>query len=180
MTADSTNLLNTLNYISANPLGPSGVWYRCVVSSPSCCPPPGWFQASTRMTAGGGARTLHNLFFQEDLVWSEKKRLWQDPQATQSLEFSRTPLLPEKKAPAAGSTGHTKLGIFKNASFAGAKKAPAAGPTGHTKLRNLGQRHRRRPRRAWVKKDEINLLVSIYSHDQFTKKRDVNEDLLCL
>ena len=39
-----------------------------------------------------------------------------------------------KNAPAAGSTGHTKLRILKNASFA-RQKAPAAGSTGHTKLR---------------------------------------------
>ncbi len=65
MTADSTNLLNTLNYISANPLGPSGVWYRCVVSFPSCCPPPGWFQVFPRVPlddrGGGAVRTVDNL-----------------------------------------------------------------------------------------------------------------------
>ena len=33
---------------SADPLGSAGVWYRCVVSSPSCCPPPGQFYGSTR------------------------------------------------------------------------------------------------------------------------------------
>ena len=62
----------------------------------------------------------------------------------------------------------------------GGEKAPAAGSTGHTKLRNLGQRRRHRPRRAWVKKDDMIVLLSIYGHDEFTKKRGVNEDLLCL
>jgi len=119
---------------------------------PSCCPPLGVFRESPVPSYLPGQPWKPLL--------PEKKRLRQDPQATQSLEFSRTALLPEKKAPAAGSTGHTKLGILKNASFA-REKAPAAGPTGHNMLRNLGQRHRHRPRRAWVKKDEKIFLVSI-------------------
>ena len=38
-----------------------------------------------------------------------------------------------EKVPAAGSTGHANLRILKNAFFAG-ERAPAAGSTGHTKL----------------------------------------------